>query len=46
MQAGTFITPQIPDLNAMIVTADTSAGNGGTGYTLTEADLSGFTNFG
>lgn len=42
---GTFITPQISDINAMIVTADSQAGNGGTGYTLTEADLSGFTSF-
>jgi hypothetical protein len=43
--SGTFITPQISDINAMIVTADTQAENGGTGYTLDEADLSGFTDF-
>lgn len=43
--SGTFITPQISDINAMIVTSDTQAGNGGTGYTLDEADLSVFTNF-
>jgi hypothetical protein len=43
--AGTFITPQISAINQMIVDVDTLAGNGGTGYTLTEVDLSGFTNF-
>jgi hypothetical protein len=43
--SGTFITPHITAINDMITTADTQAGNGGTGYTLTEADLSGFTNF-
>jgi hypothetical protein len=43
--SGTFITPHITAINAMIATSDAQAGNGGTGYTLTEADLSGFTNF-
>jgi hypothetical protein len=42
---GTFITPHIAALNQMIADSDTAAGNGGTGYTLTEADLSGFTDF-
>jgi len=43
--SGTFVTPFISDLNQMIADSDTAAGNGGTGYTLTEADLSGFTDF-
>jgi hypothetical protein len=40
--SGTNIGNQISQLNAMIVTSDSQAGNGGTGYTLTEADLSLF----
>ena len=40
--SGTFITKHITTINAMIVTADAQAGNGGTGYTLTEADISAF----
>ena len=43
--SGTFVSSQIDDLNAAIATADANAGNGGTGYTITEADLSGFTSF-
>lgn len=43
--SGTFITPHIAAVNAMIATSDTQAGNGGTGYTLTTADLSAFPNY-
>lgn len=43
--SGTFITPQISNINQMIVDLDASVGNGGTGYTLTTVDLSGFIDF-
>jgi hypothetical protein len=43
--SGTFVTGFINDLNQMIVDSDTAAGNGGTGYTVTTANLTGFTDF-
>lgn len=43
--AGTAVTAYKSDINTMISDADTAAGNGGTGYTLIEADLSAFTDF-
>ena len=42
---GTTIPAHLTELNSMIATSDIQAGNGGTGYTVTEADLSVFTNF-
>lgn len=43
--SGTFVSGHLATLAAMIITADTQAGNGGTGHTLQFADLSGFNSY-
>jgi hypothetical protein len=43
--AGTFLSLYIDLINQMIADVDVLASNGGTGYTLSTADLSGFTNY-
>jgi hypothetical protein len=42
---GTDINDNIAAINQLIVDVDILAGNGGTGYTLTQADLSGFPSY-